>query len=274
MYKLPWQGTKVQSILQFVLDTLMGRITSNNTTIEFSEDTNLVGLEKDDWSWISRKKSDTEESLQSKFAAIASDITNLQNKIDYVAPKITTFTISPSTTTYEIGKTIATGGITFSWVLNKEVTGITFDGQTLEDVTARSATNSSAFSSTKIFTLSVTDGDNTATSSKTISFCPYIYYGSAAEPTSYSSSFILGLSSKILKASRGGSYTMTVATGQYGFLCIPASYGTPTVKIGGFVTELENVTSISHTNASGYTQNYNIYRTSQSGLGTLTMDVS
>lgn len=204
---------------------------------------------------------------------IKSAVDKLFDKIDYVAPKITTFTMSPSTTIYEIGSTIAKEGITFSWVLNKAVTSIAFDGQTLDKDTTKT-TNSSAISSAKTFTLSVTDGQNTATSSKTISFYPGIYYGSAAEPASYSSSFILGLSSKSLKASRAGSYTMTVASGQYGYLCIPTSYGTPTVKIGGFVTELENVAAVSHTNASGNTQNYNIYKTGQSGLGTLTMDVS
>ena len=55
---------------------------------------------------------------------------------------------------------------------------------------------------------------------------------------------------------------------------MPKTFGKPTVKIGGFDTELVSVGVVSHTNASGNTQDYNVYRTSQTGLGTFTMVVS
>ena len=52
------------------------------------------------------------------------------------------------------------------------------------------------------------------------------------------------------------------------------TYGTPSVKIGGFDTELISAGTISNKNASGYTENYNIYRTGQKNLGTITMVIT
>jgi hypothetical protein len=44
-----------------------------------------------------------------------------------------------------------------------------------------------------------------------------------------------------------------------------------TGKIGGFDTDFSKVSTVSHTNASGYTTNYNIYKSSNHSLGSITM---
>ena len=67
---------------------------------------------------------------------------------------------------------------------------------------------------------------------------------------------------------------MTAGSDEYAYICIPARYGTPSVKIGGFDTELISAGTISNKNASGYTENYNIYRTGQKNLGTITMVIT
>lgn len=201
---------------------------------------------------------------------VGSAIDMILSKLDYVAPAINSFTMTPSATQYEIGTVVSS--LAFAWVLNKAVTSIVFDGETL-DVSVTSKTYTESLSSNKQFTLTVSDGENTATATKSISFLPHIYYGSSATGT-YNSSFVLALSDKALKSSRVGNYTMTVADGEYGYICIPARYGTPVVTIGGFTTELETVATINHKNASGYTESYVIYKTSQAGLGTITMVIT
>lgn len=201
---------------------------------------------------------------------IGSAIDMILSRMDYVAPVINSFTMTPSAAQYEIGTVVSS--LAFAWVLNKAVTSVVFDGETL-DASATSKAYSKSLSSNKQFTLTVGDGKNTASATKGVSFLPTVYYGSSAAGT-YNSAFVLALENKVLKSSRAGNYTLDVADGEYGFICIPARYGTPVVTIGGFTTELETVATIDHKNASGYTESYVIYKTSQTGLGSITMVIT
>lgn len=192
-------------------------------------------------------------------------------KIYYVAPKINSFTMTPSTTEYEIGTVV--NGVTFTWTVNKDITA-----QTLTDCTItvddRTATYSSDISSTKTFTLSISDGENSATSSKKISFLNKAYWGSAAIPSEYNSAFVLGLSKSKLTSSKTATYDMTVGAGEYGYLAVPTSFGTiSSCWIGGFEVTLENCGAISFTNASNHTSSYTIYKTGQAGLGSISMQI-
>ena len=67
---------------------------------------------------------------------------------------------------------------------------------------------------------------------------------------------------------------MNLGTDEYGYIAAPSSFGTPVVKIGGFETELDLVATFEHTNASGHAQEYNVFRTGNSNLGSITMVVS
>ena len=192
-------------------------------------------------------------------------------KIYYVAPKVNSFTMTPSATEYEIGTVVS--GLQFSWTLNKEITSQTLTDCVIE-VDDRSATYGADLTNTKTFTLTVSDGEQSATSSKTIKFSNKAYWGSAPAPTDYDSAFILALSSNKLASSKNGTYSMTVGDGQFGYLALPSSFGTVTsCWIGGFEVTLENCGSIAHTNASGNTTSYTIYKTERSGLGAISMEV-
>lgn len=192
-------------------------------------------------------------------------------KIYYVNPSITSFTMTPSATEYEIGTVV--NGVTFAWTVNKDITA-----QSLTDCTIavddRTATYSSDISSTKTFTLSISDGENSATANKKISFLNKAYWGSAAIPDEYNSAFVLGLSKSKLTSSKTATYDMTVGAGEYGYLAVPTSFGTiSSCWIGGFEVTLENCGAISFTNASGHTSSYTIYKTGQAGLGSISMQI-
>lgn len=193
-------------------------------------------------------------------------------KIDYVKPSISSFTMSPSTTDYEIGQEVTE--LNFTWTYNKEVTSQSLTDVTLEGTDDRSGKWTGSLKTNKTFTLSCGDGQNTATASKSISFKNKTYWGSAALQDTYDSAFILGLSNKQFSTAKKGTYSMTVADGEYGFLTMPKSYGNvDSTWIGGFEVELTKVGDISFENASGGIANYSIYRTGKSGLGAITMEV-
>jgi hypothetical protein len=192
-------------------------------------------------------------------------------KIYYVEPKINSFTMTPSATEYEKGAVVS--GLEFAWTVNKDIVS-----QSLTDcvitVDDRETTYGADLTNTKTFTLTVSDGENSATSSKTIKFLNKAYWGSAIEPTDYTSEFILGLSSSKFASSKNGTYSMTVGSGEYGYLALPTSFGTVTsCWIGGFEVSLANCGSISFTNANGYASSYSIYKTERSGLGAISMEV-
>ena len=192
-------------------------------------------------------------------------------KVDYIKPEITSFT-SNAQAVYEVGQKVSS--VTFNWTLNKNVTN-----QTLTDCTinanSRTATYTNMISSNKTFTLTVGDGQNTASKSISIAFRNKIYYGSSVIPSNFNSAFILGLSKKQFATSKSGSFSITVGSNEYGFIAFPSSFGTLTsVKIGGFDTDVTSCGNISFTNSSGGVATYSIYRTGRHSLGAITMVIS
>lgn len=206
----------------------------------------------------------------SQLDTVKKALDNILAKVYYVEPAVSSFTMTPGTTEYEIGS-VATG-LSFSWAYNKDMVSQTLTDCTLADETVRTAEFTGNISANKTFTLSASDGTKTVTATKSISFKNKIYWGSAATPAEFTSAFILALSGKKFATTYKGSYNITVGSGEYGFVCCPASWNMPnSCKIGGFGTDLVDCGNISFTNASGASSLYKIVRTTQAGLGAITM---
>ena len=194
-------------------------------------------------------------------------------KIYYVNPSITSFTCNPSRTAYEMGEKVTS--VTFTWAYNKDMVSQTLTGCDLADETVRTATYSTEFNSNKTFTLSASDGTNSTSGNKSFTFQNKVHHGSASIPTTYDSAFILSLNGS-LKGSKGGTYTTTVGAGEYFYIAMPTSFNNSDVltgTIGGFSTDFGKVATIQHTNASGYTTSYNIYKSTNSNLGSISMAI-
>ena len=85
------------------------------------------------------------------------DMTNVKMALDsiiakiyYVDTAITSFTMTPSATTYEKGASIPS--LTFNWAYNKEVVTQTLTDCVLADATVRTATYNTPLTTTKTFT--------------------------------------------------------------------------------------------------------------------------
>ena len=207
------------------------------------------------------------------------DVTNLKQAVDkilakiyYEEPKITNFTMTPSADVYEIGTVIPANTIEFSWAVNKEI-----KSQALTDCTVaaddRSATYGAELTNTKTFVLTISDGEKAQTASKKISFLNKGYWGSATIPDEYNSEFILGLTNNKFISSNKGDYNFNVGAGEYGYFAVPSTMKFTTIWVNGFQADVEEVTTVSFTNASGHTSTYTILKTSQSALGSFTATV-
>ena len=221
----------------------------------------------------------TSEDVSYSNTAIDS-VTNVQTALDaliakvyYVAPKINSFTCSPSQLNYEIGQKVTS--IVFNWSYNKEIANQTLTDCDVSDVNVRSATYDTVLTTNKTFVLSCGDGQNSASSSKAFTFSSRIHSGSASIPASYNSEFILSLPGQ-LKGNKSGTYTVNVQNGQYFYIAMPTSYNSADTlvgKIGGFSTSFGKVAQLSHTNANGYTCDYNIYKSTNANLGNVSFVV-
>ena len=217
----------------------------------------------------------TADAVTYENAGVDTEIDNVKkaldklfNKVYYVAPQITSFTMTPSTTVYEVGQTV--NSLVFNWTTNKDIASQTLTDCVLTDETVRTATYNTPLSANKTFTLSINDGENTSNKSLSIAFRHMFYWGNAALPNTFDSAFILGLPKSQFATGKTGTYSMTLGTDEYGFLAYPVSFGTiEGVNIGGFDTEVVVCGTIDFTNASGNTTAFKIYRTGRSGLGSI-----
>lgn len=212
-----------------------------------------------------------ENTAHTDWNTVKKALDGLIAKVEYIKPEITAFNMTPSATVYEVGQSV--DSVSFDWTLNKDVTS-----QALTDCTVtaedREATYDTPISSAKTFTLTVGDGQNSASKSISIAFRNKIYFGGAAEPSDYDSAFILGLAKSQFATTKAGSFAMTVGDGEYGYLAFPKSFGSISqVNIGGFDVDVTACGDIAFTNASGGVNTYSIYRTGRTGLGSITMVV-
>jgi len=200
-------------------------------------------------------------------------LNNLFKKVYYEALNITSFTCNVADT-HEIGTVLT--DIVFSWGYNKEV-----KSQALTDcviaIDDREATYAE-LKNTKTFVLTASDGSgNTggiATASKKISFLPKIYWGCATAPDELNSEFVLGLSNSKLASNPKGDYSFNCGVGEYAYIVTPTSQGFKgNIWVNGFQSDMVKENTISLTNASGHTQSYDVWRFTNSGLGTFTATI-
>lgn len=195
----------------------------------------------------------------------------LFSKVYYVKPTCS-LSATPSGGTFEMGTTI-TAPITFTWTTNKAITSQTLTGCTLADASVRIATYNTNVTSDKTFTLSVSDDENFASSSVSYKFLNNIFWGSAAAAETYDSAFIRALSNKKLASAVKGTYSFNIASGEYGFWAVPSNMTISSVWIGGFEVTVDDLGTVSYTNAQGYTRDYRIYKTGKSGLGAISAEI-
>ena len=195
----------------------------------------------------------------------------LFNKVYYVRPTCSLL-VDKQGGTFEMG-TVISAPITFNWTTNKDIKSQTLTGCTLADASVRSATYNTDVSSDKIFTLTVSDDENSASSSVSYKFMNNVFWGSASIADTYDSAFINALPNKKLATSINGTYSFNVAEGEFGFWAVPSNMTISTIWVNGFSADLDYLGTVSYTNVKGYTTEYKLYKTSRPSLGTFSAEI-
>ena len=199
-------------------------------------------------------------------------LNELNRDLQYIPIEILAF--SNNIGVAEKGSTL--NELALKWQLNKEPETILMNGQVRADLkTLRSLTlKDMALTADKTFMLQVTDEKGkTAQKNTSVVFRNGVYYGVSEIPEEVNNTFILSLS-RSLQGSRTKTFSTTSTEDQYIWYAFPSRYGTPVFNVGGFDGGFTKAASISFTNASGYTEEYAVYRSDNSNLGTKTIKVT
>jgi hypothetical protein len=173
----------------------------------------------------------------------------------YVAPKINSFT----NTGGSVEKGASVASVTLNWSFNKTMTSVTINGVAV-DPTLASQTITGPFTTNQSWTMVAGDGVNSTTSTTSLNFLGKRYWGASAL-TSLDNAAVLGLGASELASNFNKSITYNCAGGKYPYFAYPASFGSPaSVICNGLSFSDFSVTTLSVTNASGFTQTYNILR--------------
>ena len=121
--------------------------------------------------------------------------------------------------------------------------------------------------SPQTYTLTVTDGQTSATKTTSVTFANQIYYGAAANLNAVTSL------TKVLSNNPERTITVTAGSGKYIIYAIPKRLGEVTFYVSGFEGGFESPVEKTLTNASGYSEVYYVYRSTNANLGTTTIEI-
>lgn len=188
------------------------------------------------------------------------------DKLLYVDVTISSFT--SSVTQAENGATV--NDVTLTWKLGGKPTSVTLDNEAQDTATSgQKILSDLGLKANKTWTLKASDAQTSASKTVTLSFLNSIYYGksSVTSDDDITSAMILGLTSK-LASNYKGTFTVNAGDGEYIYFAFPASFGSsPSFSVGGFEGGFSLVKTFDHTNASGASVSYNVFRSTQPNLG-------
>lgn len=206
------------------------------------------------------------DALEERTATLEEQVADLL----YEPIRITSF--AHNLGTRELGETVTEYKL--SWTTNKTPESLSWDGKHIAATATYVSVADAEITVSRTWTLEATDERGAVdTKAAAVSFLNGVYCGAAAAPDAIDSAFVLGLT-KTLTGTRARTVTVDVADGQYAWYCLPTRLGTCTFAVGGFEGGFELVDTIPFTNASGYTENYYVYRSSNAGLGSTKVVVS
>ena len=249
------------------LESLKGVSIKNGTWWIGDTDTGIIAANPE-----SELSEESVNAVQNK--VITAELNKINKQIAdilYEPIAITDFSVSPSQK--EIGSVVT--DISLEWAFNKAAASVLLDSKEVGagmggsmDYSGISITENTSWS------LKATD-ERGATAEKTASltFLNGVYYGVSAAPEAYDSAFILTLT-KNLRSSKLTSISVNAGAGQYIYYCLPKRFGACTFTVGGFTGGFTLADTIKFKNASGYTEDYYIYRSNNAGLGSTKVTIA
>ena len=236
-----------------------------------SESENAVGTYTED------AKAAIREMLDIPSGTILSNLVARVDALEYEPLTLNIFSASPNLA--EIGSTVS--NVTLNYSMNKDATTMKLDDADVPNTTATGSISLTglSLSANKTWNLKAQDAkmeeqSEWVSKNTTLTFTNKIKYGVAAIPGAINDSFLNGLANKVLFTSKLKTITVNAGSGEYIWYALPSSYGTCTFTVGGFTGGFALVSTFNHTNESGATVEYRVYRSDNANLGSTTVTVA
>lgn len=211
-------------------------------------------------------------------------IASLDQKMEdllYKTITISSFTAKDAATgksTLEIGTEVT--DVAFSWKFNKTPKSVTFNGEEMAvDSTGATLSGLSVKSTTSWPLVATDERDASASKPAWLTFLNGVYYGVLPVDATVNASAISSLSHKELRGDFNKTYpAITANAGQRHAFAFPTIYGTPSFvdadsKLGADFYKA-NEKPIQFENASGYTEDYDIWLATNAELGSLKVTIA
>ena len=186
------------------------------------------------------------------------DYTTVEQALDsllYVAPSVA---VSNNVGTVQLGQEIT--NVTLDWNVNKEIVSQTVNGDSVE-VSQRTLNldySDNPITNNATFRVTIDDGQQTASDATGIRFMQKRWWGVTSSDTL---SDVTTLGSNEFANSYRQTRTFDCSGGKYIYFAYPASWGKAGgFTVGGLAMGFKDMGTISHTNASGYTDDFQVYR--------------
>jgi archaellin len=221
-------------------------------------------------------------TLASIISDNGSDWTSRQLSLDDILPAFAISTFVCTTPSIEVGDTVAVPAFTASYATAPDTTPNSVvltdnGGSSPIDVTATPTSFSSpntytpaTYGASRTFTLTAEKSTITKTATSSITGLQKYFYGIGIAGQS-SEAFIEALANSALTSTRSHTVTVTAGATDKIYYAYRAAYGIATFYIGGFEGGFNAPTTVSVTNAFGYTENYYLFESVQPNLGLTTV---
>ena len=163
-----------------------------------------------------------------------------------------------------------TGYVSHSGWSNLTLTGTGYVGPTI----SLSADNFPSVGSSLSYTLNATDGVDPTTSIIYYLFYNRRYWGITTSSSGYSSSSVTSLANNELSNSIAKTFTVAPGATEYILWASPKRLGVVTFTVGGFSGGFQTPETVAVKNASGYTEDYYVYRSTNINLGSTNVTTS
>ena len=230
--------------------------------------------------WTNDKDKENPEPVDLKVfvtQAVAEDIKKLKEDVaDLQYEPIKILSMTNNVGTVEMGTVVR--AISIEWQTSKTPAAMTFDGEekevsegetdfawisTMENITAD-----------RTWTVAVTDERGAQASASTaVKFLNGVYYGLLEDGAVIDSAAVLSLTRE-LRSNKTKTFTVNAGASERIAYAVPTRYGSPNFNVGGFDGGFKKAATIDFTNASGYTEKYDVWLSDNTGLGSTTVKVT
>lgn len=160
-----------------------------------------------------------------------------------------------------IGSTVTFSGWGSSLPLTNSWAGPTLNSE---------AVNYPAVAGTVVFSLASQTASSSDTDTLTHTFINRRFWGPSTVASGYTEANVEALSNELSNVI-AKTFSVTAGSGEYIVWASPVRLGTVTFFAGGFEGGFGSPETVSITNASGYTENYYVYRSVNSNLGVVNL---